>query len=307
MGAHFILFPFLGAVVLIYIFLTQFWFIGAAYLAWYVYDAKTPQQGGRYLPVSRTFKAWENLRDYFPIKLYKDGELDPAHNYLLGYHPHGITVYGAFVNFGVCATGFSDMFPGVMSRLLTIETYYKFPFFRDYIMFSGLCNVHRDSYRSLLGGEKKGIAACVVPGGAEESLECDPGKMTIILKSRRGFVKMALRTGAHLVPVISFGENEVYKQVPNPRGSLLRKLQTNLMGLISFAPPIFYGWKGTIIPFKKPINTVVGAPIPLTKVDEPSWPEVCELHEKYMIALRELFEKYKTKFGYPEDYELEIL
>ena len=60
----------------------------------------------------------------------------------------------------------------------------------------GLCNVHRDSYKSLLGGEKKGVAAVVVPGGAEESLECDPDKMTVILKPRRGFVKMALRTGS---------------------------------------------------------------------------------------------------------------
>ena len=107
-------------------------------IAWYVYDAKTPQNGGRFLPLSRGFKAWEHLRDFFPIKLHKDSELDPNNNYILGYHPHGITVYGAFTNFGVCATGWDELFPGVQSRLLTIETYYKFPFFRDYILFSGL-------------------------------------------------------------------------------------------------------------------------------------------------------------------------
>ena len=55
--------------------------------------------------------------------------------------------------------------------------------------------MHRDSYRALLGGEKKGVAACVVPGGAEESLESVPEKMVLILNSRRGFVKMAIRTG----------------------------------------------------------------------------------------------------------------
>ena len=206
---------------------------------------------------------------------------------------------------------------------------------------------------------------------------------------------MRLTFRAHLVPVLSFGENEVYMQVPNPRGSLLRKLQTNMMHLISFAPPIFYGWKGTIVPFKKPINTVgqytfhtffriigktshsyfaetdlisiyfqlwlinvqksqcrielskfwrlfrkkmkrlkhrcwsdfallsrqtlfvhncfffmallVGTPIPVNKVEEPSWSEVCELHEKYKQSLRDLFEKYKGQFGYSEDYKLEII
>uniref|UniRef100_A0A1I8F8M5 diacylglycerol O-acyltransferase n=1 Tax=Macrostomum lignano TaxID=282301 RepID=A0A1I8F8M5_9PLAT len=30
------------------------------------------------------------LPDYFPIRLVKSADLDPAHNYLIGYHPHGI-------------------------------------------------------------------------------------------------------------------------------------------------------------------------------------------------------------------------
>ncbi len=193
--AHFIIFPFLGLAVVVYLLLSRFWLLAAAYIAWYIYDAKTPQNGGRLLRSSHDWKAWKHLRDYFPIKLHKDCDLDPSKNYLMGYHPHGITVYGAFTNFAVCATGFREMFPGVEPRLLTIEAYYKFPLFREYLLLGGLCNVHRDSYRTLLSNNKGGTAAVVVPGGAEESLESTPEKMTIILKSRRGFVKMALRTG----------------------------------------------------------------------------------------------------------------
>lgn len=50
-------------------------------------------------------------------------------------------------------------------------------------------------------------------GGAEEALDAHPGYHTLVLKSRKGFIKKALKTGAYLVPVYSFGENEVFEQV----------------------------------------------------------------------------------------------
>ena len=49
--AHFILFPFMGAAILIYALFSQYWIFALGYLAWYVYDAKTPQQG-LWCPVS---------------------------------------------------------------------------------------------------------------------------------------------------------------------------------------------------------------------------------------------------------------
>lgn len=42
---------------------------------------------------------------------------------------------------------------------------------------------------------------------------------------RYGFVRLALIAGASLVPVFAFGENELYKQVDNPKGSKLRAFQ----------------------------------------------------------------------------------
>lgn len=67
----------------------------------------------------------------------KTATLDPSHNYLFGFHPHGILVAGAFGNFCTEATGFSQLFPGLTPHLLMLPFWFKVPFFRDYIMSGG--------------------------------------------------------------------------------------------------------------------------------------------------------------------------
>jgi hypothetical protein len=50
-----------------------------------------------------------------------------------------------------------------------------------------------------------GSAVMIVVGGAAESLCASSGNYTLTLKHRKGFVKIALKTGSSLVPVFSFG------------------------------------------------------------------------------------------------------
>jgi len=54
-----------------------------------------------------------------------------------------------------------------------------------------------------------GSAITIVVGGAAESLYAHPGTNDLTLKKRLGFIKVAIREGAQLVPVFSFGENDV--------------------------------------------------------------------------------------------------
>jgi 2-acylglycerol O-acyltransferase 2 len=53
----------------------------------------------------------------------------------------------------------------------------------------------------------------IVIGGATESLRAHPGTADLTLKRRLGFIKIAIREGADLVPVFSFGENDIYDQL----------------------------------------------------------------------------------------------
>lgn len=73
-----------------------------------------------------------------PVQLVKTADLDPRHNYVVGFHPHGVLVAGAFTNFCTYATGFRQLFPGVTSYLLMLPLWFRAPFFRDYIMCAGV-------------------------------------------------------------------------------------------------------------------------------------------------------------------------
>ena len=59
----------------------------------------------------------------------------------------------------------------------------------------------------------------------------------------------------------SFGENDLFTQLPNPEGSRLRRFQDFLTNMLGFSPPVFHGrgvfnYTFGLLPFRRPINTV---------------------------------------------------
>jgi hypothetical protein len=44
-----------------------------------------------------------------------------------------------------------------------------------------------------------------------------------------------------LVPIYCFGETDIFDQVANPEGSLVRTIQVKIMNKLSFAPALFTG------------------------------------------------------------------
>ncbi|XP_061104122.1 diacylglycerol O-acyltransferase 2-like isoform X2 [Conger conger] len=289
--------------LLVYIFCTDCWLIAAMYTAWLIFDWNTPKQGGRRSSWVRNWTVWTYFRDYFPIRLIKTHNLLPSRNYIFGYHPHGILCFGAFCNFGTEATGFSKKFPGIRPSLATLAGNFRMPVLRDYLMSGGICPVNRNSIDYILSRNGTGNAVVIVVGGAAESLNCAPGVNSVTLKNRKGFVKLALQQGADLVPVYSFGENEVYKQLIFEEGTWWRLAQRRLQKLLGFAICLFHGCglfsDGTwgLVPYCKPITTVVGEPITVPKIEEPSQEVVDQYHAMYISSLVKLFDEYKVRFA----------
>ncbi|TKR86374.1 hypothetical protein L596_010978 [Steinernema carpocapsae] len=285
---------------------------GRLYLAWFYYDFDTPARGARLQSWFRHLPVWSRLADYFPMKIVKTAELSPEYNYIVGSHPHGIMSLGIFTTFATEGNGFSRTFPGITPSLATLEGQFYFPFRREMVLATGCITASKDSINYQLSRDKGGRAVAIVLGGAEEALDANPENFDLTLKSRKGFAKLALKNGAHLVPLYNFGENSTFTQVKSERGTFLRKLQSGFKSAAGFSPPIFMGrgvfnYSFGLLPHRVPIATVVGAPIPVEKVEKPNPEQVDELHQKYCDALTKLFDEHKTNYGISADTKLNIL
>uniref|UniRef100_A0A3Q3SBK1 Acyltransferase n=1 Tax=Mastacembelus armatus TaxID=205130 RepID=A0A3Q3SBK1_9TELE len=302
-------FIFLGLacyILMVYLMFTSLWPLSTLYFIWLVMDWQTPERGGRKTIFVRKWRVWKHFRDFFPVKLVKTAELSPNKNYILGCHPHGIFSVGAFTCFSTDSCGFAEVFPGVRPSLAILAGLFRIPFFREYIMSAGLLPVSKPSIVNSLSKSGKGNAVVIVIGGAAESLEASPGVHTIVVKQRKGFVRVALELGADLVPVYSFGENALFKQVIFSESSLGRKLQDLFKNIMGFAPCLFVGEHFMFLPYRTPVTTVVGSPISVPKCASPTEEEVDHYHKLYMEALSKLFHEHKVSCGLSESHELQI-
>ncbi|KAJ0006620.1 hypothetical protein NQD34_013893 [Periophthalmus magnuspinnatus] len=291
--------------------LSDWWILAVLYAGWLWLDWDTPVSGGRRWERLRRGYVWVLFRDYFPLKLVKTLDLDPKKNYIFGFHPHGVLVAGGFGNFCTEATGFSELFPGLTPHLLMLPFWFRVPLFRDYIMCGGLVSSCKSSLSYLLSRSGGGNVAVIAVGGASEALEARPGALTLQVKNRKGFIKMALKHGAHLVPVFSFGENELYDQMENPSGSTLRRVQNRLQSIMGLALPLFHArgvfqYSFGLMPYRKPIHTIVGGPIVVKPKPSPTNEDIESLHELYLQNLTDLFETHKTEYGYSKDQHLQF-
>lgn len=187
-------------------------------------------------------------------------------------------------------------------------------------MAMGVASVSRESCENLLtkggaDGEGMGRAITIVVGGARESLDALPHTMRLVLKRRKGFIKLAIRTGADLVPVLAFGENDLYEQVRSDQHPLIYKVQMLVKRFLGFTVPLFhargiFNYDVGLMPYRRPLNIVVGRPIQVVrqqdrdKIDDEY---IDRLHAEYVRELESLWDQWKDVYAKDRISELEIV
>ncbi|PYH81407.1 DAGAT-domain-containing protein [Aspergillus uvarum CBS 121591] len=313
------------------IFLTMFFFLCAIPLSWpvlipyliYISLFSTAATSGSLrgrCNCLRSLRVWKLYASYFPARLHRSEPLPPTRKYIFGYHPHGIISHGAFAAFATEALGFSKLFPGITNTLLTLDSNFRIPFYREYALAMGIASVSRESCENILtkggtNGEGMGRAVTIVIGGARESLDALPNTLRLVLKRRKGFIKLAIRTGADLVPILAFGENDLYEQVRSEDHPIIHKFQMLVKRVMGFTIPLFhargiFNYDVGLMPYRRPLNIVVGRPIRVTqqkdreKVDDKY---IDLLHTMYVQELERLWEQWKDFYAKDRASEIEIV
>lgn len=300
-----------------------FWILLIPYFIYYMLD-RTPANGKiykRYSPWFRSLPIWTYLCDYFPLRLHKSCDLTPTFadsksrvatgpRYIFGYHPHGIGAIGAFGTFATEGCGWSKIFPGIPTSLLTIVTQFTGPLYRDYLMALGITSVSKKNALKVLANNQ---SICIVVGGVRESLLGSDDSVELILNKRKGFIKLALQTGnISLVPVFGFGETKCFKVYETKKGSILNKIQFWFKQKLGFTFPIFFArglfnYDFGLIPFRTPLNIVFGEPIYIKeKYDQPDQSLIEHYHSLYVEELKKIYYDNRDRFD-SSNIELEIV
>jgi hypothetical protein len=151
-----------------------------------------------------------------------------------------------------------------------------------------------------------GKSIAVYPGGVPEIFLVDPTSKenVIVLQKRLGFVKLALRNGANLVPVFVFGEKSLYNVYSPPQRV------TSVIWKTLRIPFIFFWGRFLWMPMpatkEKPFGVVYGTPIAVARKENPSDDDVRALHARYTEEVKRLFTQHKNAYGYDSDETLVI-
>ena len=68
-----------------------------------------------------------------------------------------------------------------------------------------------------------------------------PNEIRLLLKKRKGFIKIALQTGRELIPAFSFGENFLFPQWTFTEGSLIWRWQKFMQKITGMTVPFACG------------------------------------------------------------------
>jgi len=229
---------------------------------------------------------------YFSFRFITDEQLLPNQRRILVAPPHGVFPYGNLLAMICWPTVFGFPFRG-----LAASSALRVPGFKQILRSMGVTDASRHVARKVL---EKGNSLGISTGGVAEVFETNAGDECIVLRERVGLVKLAIRTGADLVPCYLFGNTKVLscwagEGIPGGR-YILEKVSRK----IGFALILIFGRWGLPIPYRVPVLGVAGKSISTKHMqcEEPTAEQVKEIQEQLLKGMDDVFERNKKFYGW---------
>ncbi|KAL4421076.1 hypothetical protein ABPG77_001371 [Micractinium sp. CCAP 211/92] len=237
--------------------------------------------------------------DYFPVKIVWEGKEEDYEKgpFVIGYEPHSVLPQGICVfcpySADVVPSGLKD------TRILVSSAGFWAPIMRHMWWWLGCRPVSRQCFQALL---RKGRSVAVCPGGVKECIYMQRGQEVAYLRKRHGFVRLALQAGAPLLPVFCFGQTDLYSYCRLffdwPRNLIPQAQWASFVRRIGYVPMLIWGWCGSFMPKQVPMYIVVGKPITVPRIEEPTQEQVEEYLGKFITSMERMFKEHKKAAGH---------
>lgn len=107
-------------------------------------------------------------------------------------------------------------------------------------------------------------------------------------------------------------ENELFEQFHPEAHPWIHKLQLTAKKILGFTIPLFhargvFNYDVGLLPYRRPVNVVVGRAIPIEQKTKPDEAYINRIHAMYMEELRRLWEENKDRFAKQREGDLEIV
>ncbi|CAK4377822.1 unnamed protein product [Aphanomyces euteiches] len=243
------------------------------------------------------FYCWANSEPYFKkqeIVLEDETEIAPQSKVMLLQHPHGIRSCGWLVQFAI-----NSKWHGSRFHLLVADVLVRMPIVSNVFGWAGCDSACKTNFEKCV---KAGNNIAFVPGGFEEATLYEYGKHRIYIKKRAGFIKYGLQYGYKIYPSYHFGEEMTYHALTwfLPFRMWLNKFK--ISGVLAIG-----AWWCFYMPLRSAeLITVVGKPIQLPTIANPTREDVEKYHKIYIDAMQDLFDRHKVKYAKDPNAKLEI-
>lgn len=251
-----------------------------------------------YFP-GRIMRSYLKLKFGAVPKALIEAEAQPDAQFIIAGFPHGC---GA--EFRVLMEGsIQQVLPNIVKknnlRTLAASILLRIPLVREAALWTGCIDANR---KTAAGALDRGRSLVILPGGEAEQILTEYGKERVFLKTRKGFIKLAMTKNVAVVPMYVFGSSDLFYTstfLYGPRKWIQKKF--------GICIPFCFGLFGSFCPLPKATTIVLGSPMKFSmKGSHPTADELNVGHELFCKELKQLFDSHKDELGYG-DRELEIL